>query len=78
VKNKTEIAGMREAHARDCGAAVFLSLRLLIKCDLFGWLEDQVYSDGMVKESDVPLQLTEYQKFLLLRNSLTIDSEIIT
>jgi Xaa-Pro aminopeptidase len=61
VKNATEISGMREAHARDCGAAVY-PLYSLIQCDLFAWLEEKVYSGALVKESDVPVQLTELQK----------------
>lgn len=39
------------------------SVRLLIKCDLFGWLENEVYSGSLVKESDVPIQLTEFQRY---------------
>ena len=34
----------------------------LTQCDLFGWLENEVYSGATVKESDLPLKLTEFQK----------------
>ena len=62
VKNKIEISGMHDAHARDCGAAVIFIVVLADECDLFAWLENQVYSGVIVKESDVPIQLTEFQE----------------
>ena len=66
VKNQVEISGMREAHARDCGAAVIPSLNMgSLQCDLFGWLEHQIFSGEMVKESDVPEKLAEFQKYHL-------------
>ena len=62
VKNDIEILGMHDAHARDCGAAVFSFVALADECDLFAWLENKVYSGVIVKESDVPIQLTEFQE----------------
>jgi hypothetical protein len=42
-----------------------------MKCDLFGWLEQQVYSGAIVKESDVAAQLTEFQKYSAQGEMLT-------
>ena len=82
IKNKIEIAGMREAHARDCGAAVTLfplsvTRPNVVKCDLFGWLEEQVYSGEWVKESDVPIQLTEFQKLSHMGCGVIVDEDHI-
>ena len=65
LKNKIEISGMRAAHVRDCGAVVSPPLsQFTDKCDLFGWLENQVYSGAMVKETDVSIQLMKFQKLV--------------
>jgi Xaa-Pro aminopeptidase len=79
VKNKIEISGMHNAHARDCGAAVRPPslIRVVNECDLFGWLENQVYSGAIVKESDVPLQLTEFQKLVIWDALLMTDNACI-
>src|SRR5437764_10407912 len=49
-----------------------------MQCDLFGWLENEVYSGSMIKESDVPSKLTEFQKYHILNLELIIGTEAIT
>jgi hypothetical protein len=64
TKIPTEIS--RDAHTRDCGAAVIpLLIMIHVKCDTFGWLENMMQSGHVLKESDVPAKLTEFQKLFV-------------